>query len=104
MRGKNYPAKNCGVHCNLTHDKTYFILYFLTCLYLCFGLMITTESSNPFAFASDEEMLVFVSIFALSVKVLPGVLFCCVEHAESEILIKTKTGSNFSMAAFVLTK
>lgn len=58
---KNYPAKNCGVHCNLTHDKTYFILNFFRRLYLCTGLMVTTESPGPFALAADEEVLVFVS-------------------------------------------
>lgn len=61
---KNYPAKNCGVHCNLTHDKTYFSLNFFWCLYLCTGLMITAESVSLFAFAADEEVLVFVSTLA----------------------------------------
>ena|SRR5690242_4295498 len=97
---KNYPAKNCGVHCNLTHDKTYFILYFFWCLYLCIGLIIVVESPASFALAADEEVLVFVSKFEL-------VCICCissvslflvgVEHAIARVQTNKTHVNSFPM-------
>jgi hypothetical protein len=96
------PAKNCGVHCNLTHDKTYFILYFFWYLYLCIGLMITVESARSFVLAADEEMSVFVSIFALIdfSCMSPGIFFVvCVEHAMVTVVTNRKPINNFAMTS-----
>lgn len=102
MKGvsKNYPAKNCGVHCNLTHDKTYFILYFFWCLYLCTGLIIVVESLASFALAADEEVLVFVSKFELAgiCCISSVVLFWVgVEHAMARVHTNTKLINAFPM-------
>lgn len=96
---KNYPAKNCGVHCNLTHDKTYFSFSFFGCLYLCTGLM-TTESPGSLALAAEDEVLVFVSIPAgnccLSLIIF---LLADVEHAMIMELINKTLINSFPMTS-----
>jgi hypothetical protein len=64
------PAKICGVHCNLTHDKTYFVVFsFDLCVVecLCFGLVILVfpvvlPAFVSFDLAADDEVLLFVTV------------------------------------------
>ena len=71
MEANKNPARICGVHCNLTHDKTYFVVFsFILCTAECLYLRLIILAAGavlPFdvslALASEEELLVFVIVF-----------------------------------------
>ena len=66
------------MHCNLTHDKTYFEVFsFALCVVvcLCLGLvMLVLWAVLPVfvlsAVAADDELLVFVTVFVLGFAVV----------------------------------
>jgi len=65
---KKNPATICGVHCNLTHAKTYFVvlcfdLWLVECLCLGFVMAVLSEVVDLLAPAADDEVLVFVTVF-----------------------------------------
>lgn len=63
------PQWFAGLHCNLTHDKTYFevFAFALACLCLCLGFVIAVfwvdvvVVPGLVTFAADDELLVLVT-------------------------------------------
>ena len=109
------------MHCNLTHDKTYFeVCSFILCVVecLCFRFIIlllgvVLPDVVSLAFAADEELLVFVIVFDLVTGLLVTVfvvvvfdVFCvdCAEPIIANAPTRRKLRNAFFMIAILYYK
>lgn len=118
---KKNPARTCGVHCNLTHDKTYFVVCsFILCTAECLYLRLIIPPAGAVLpdgvsldFASEEELLVFVTVFdptgiftldALGVVVFDVFCVDCAEPTKASAPTRKKLNKAFFITGFLYYK